>query len=89
MCLCSRIEVEPYISTKNDMVINRKIEYISDTTDLAILSFEYEGDLTIFKFESNKLSKNDKIMVIDHPEGNKYQISYGYIKSNLKNDKQK
>ena len=24
-------------------------------------------------------------MVIGHPEGNRYQISYGYIKSDLKN----
>ena len=67
-----------------ESLLDSKIEYISDTTDLAILSFEYDGDLTVLDFESNKPSKNDKIMVIGHPEGNKYQISYGYIKSDLK-----
>ena len=66
-------------------LLDGKVEYISDTTDLAILSFEYEGDLTVLEFETNKLSKNDKIMVIGHPEGNRYKISYGYIKSDLKN----
>ena len=68
-----------------ESLLDGKIEYISDTTDLAILSFEYDDDFTVLDFESNKLAKNDKIMVIGHPEGNRYQISYGYIKSNLKN----
>ena len=67
-----------------ESLLDGKIEYISNTTDLAILSFEYEGELTVLDFESNKLSKNDKIMVIGHPEGNRYQITYGYIKSELK-----
>lgn len=49
------------------------------------MSFEYDGDLTILNFENNKPSKNDKIMVIGHPEGNRYKITYGYIKSGLKN----
>ena len=66
-------------------LLDGTVEYISDTTDLAILSFEYDGDLTVLDFETNKLSKNDKIMVIGHPEGNRYKISYGYIKSDLKN----
>lgn len=65
-------------------LLDSKIEYVSNTTDLAILSFEYDGDLIVLNFESNKLSKNDKIMVIGHPEGNRYQITYGYIKSGLK-----
>ena len=68
-------------------LLDTKIEYISDTTDLAILSFEYNGDLSVLEFENNKLSINDKIMVIGHPEGNRNQISYGYIKSNLKDVK--
>lgn len=68
-----------------ESLLDSKIEYISDTTDLAILSFEYDGELTVLNFENNKLSKNDKIMVIGHPEGNRYQITYGYIKSGLKN----
>ena len=61
-----------------------KVEYVSDTNDLAILSFEYDGDLTILEFETKPLSINDKIMVIGHPEGDRYKITYGYIKSDLK-----
>ena len=68
-------------------LLDGKVEYVSNTTDLAILSFEYDGNLTVLDFENNKLSKNDKIMVIGHPEGNRYQISYGYIKSDLKDVK--
>ena len=68
-------------------LLDSKIEYISNTTDLAILSFEYNGQLTVLNFENNKTSINDRIMVIGHPEGNKYQITYGYIKSGLKNVK--
>lgn len=67
-----------------ESLLDSKIEYISDTTDLAILSFEYDGDLTVLDFESEKISKNDKIMVIGHPEGKRYKITYGYIKSGLK-----
>ena len=65
-------------------LLDVKIEYISKTNDLAILSFQYDGDLTVLEFEDEKLSKKDKIMVIGHPEGNRYKVTYGYIKSNLK-----
>lgn len=70
-----------------DSLLDGKVEYISKTDDIAILSFEYNGDLTVLDFETNKLSKNDKIMVIGHPEGKRYQVTYGYIKSRLKNIK--
>ena len=36
-------------------------------------------------FETNKSNENDKIIVIGHPEGKRYQITYGYIKSGLIN----
>lgn len=65
-------------------LLDGKIEYISKTNDLAILSFIYDGDLTVLDFETNKLSKNNRIMVIGHPEGNRYKKTYGYIKSSLK-----
>ena len=67
-----------------ESLLDGKIEYVSQTEDLAILSFEYNGELTVLNFENEELSINDRIMVIGHPEGNRYQISYGYIKSNLK-----
>ncbi len=66
-------------------LLDGKIEYISKNDDIAIISFEYDGDLSVLDFETNKLTINDKIMVIGHPEGNRYQINYGYIKSGLKN----
>ena len=65
-------------------LLDGKVEYKSKTTDLAIISFNYDGKLKVLKFEEDKLSKYDKIMVIGHPEGKRYQISYGYIKSGLK-----
>lgn len=68
-------------------LLDGKIEYISKNDDIAIISFEYDGNLTVLDFETNKLNINDKIMVIGHPEGNRYQINYGYIKSGLKNIK--
>ena len=37
-----------------ESLLDGKVEYISDTTDLAILSFEYDGNLTVLDFESNK-----------------------------------
>lgn len=73
-----------------ESLLDGKVEYISETDDLAILSFKYDGELTVLNFESKELSINDKIMVIGHPEGSRYQITYGYIKSKLKdvrNDK--
>ena len=60
-----------------------KIEYISNNTDLAIISFESKEDLPIMEFETN-IDINDKIIAIGHPEGNKYTITYGKIISNKK-----
>ena len=67
-----------------ESLLDGKVEYISKTTDLAILSFEYERDLTVLDFDNKELSVNDRIMVIGHSEGNRYRITYGYIKSALK-----
>ena len=66
-----------------ESLLDGKVEYVSDTDDLAILSFQYDGDLTVLEFNKKKLKKNDKIMVIGHPEGNCYKVTYGYIKSGL------
>lgn len=64
-----------------ESLLDAKVEYVSDINDLAILSFQYDGDLTVLEFESEKTKKNDRIMVIGHPEGNRYVVTYGYIKS--------
>lgn len=64
-------------------LIDSKIEYVSLKDDLAILSFQDEKDLTVLDFDSKEININDKIMVIGHPEGNRYKDTYGYIKSEL------
>ena len=66
-------------------LIEGKLEYVSPTDDLAILSFKYDSDLPVLEFSKDKVSKNDKIFAIGHSEGNRYKISYGYIKSNKEN----
>ena len=67
-----------------EALLDGKIEYMSKTSDLAIISFEYDGDLTVLEFENEKINKDDRVMVIGHTEGNRYRTSYGYIKSGLK-----
>ena len=64
-------------------LLDSKVEYVSLKDDLAILSFQYEKDLTLLDFDSKKINIKDKIMVIGHPEGNRYKDTYGYIKSEL------
>lgn len=70
--------------TYYESLLDGKVEYMSSTDDLAIFSFKYDGDLTVLEFENQELSINDRIMVIGHPEGNRYQATYGYITSGLK-----
>ena len=65
-------------------LLNGKIEFISDVTDLAIISFETDEELPILEFEDNKIEKGYRIMCIGHPEGNRYNKSYGTIISDLK-----
>lgn len=72
-----------------ESLLDVKIEYVSDTSDLAIISFNYEGDLLTLDFENKKINKNDRIMVIGHPEGNKYKVTYGNIISGLRKVKLK
>lgn len=76
---CNRV----FIAVHGNM--SNKEDYVSQTDDLAILSFKYDGDLTVLDFDNKELSVNDRIMVIGHPEGNRFRINYGYIKSDLKN----
>lgn len=68
-----------------ESMLDGKVEYVSQTDDIAIMSFEYDGNLTVLDFDNKELYVDDRIMVIGHPEGNRYRITYGYIKSDLKN----
>ncbi len=70
-----------------ESLIPSKIEYISEAADLAILSFQYDGDLPVMEFSKIKPAINDRIVVIGHPEGERYQVTYGYIKSEIKDAK--
>ena len=65
-------------------LLDGKIEYISNSNDLAILSFETKEELPVLEFERTTLKKDDRIVAIGHPEGNRYQKTYGYIQSDLK-----
>lgn len=67
-----------------DSLLNSKIEYISENIDLAILSFESDEELPVMEFETNKLQVGDKVIAIGHPEGNRYMVTYGTIKSDIK-----
>lgn len=71
---------EKYYSSLLDLTV----EYKSETTDLAIVSFTSDEELPVLEFETNNLNIGDKIICIGHPEGNRYVTTYGYITSNLK-----
>lgn len=71
---------EEYYSSLLDLTV----EYKSETTDLAIVSFTSDEELPVLEFETNNLNIGDKIICIGHPEGNRYVTTYGYITSNLK-----
>ena len=68
-----------------DSLLNIKVEYISQSADLAIISFNSNDNLPIMEIETNKVNIGDRIIAIGHPVGNKYVTTYGYIKSDLKN----
>ncbi|MCR5607446.1 MAG: serine protease [Lachnospiraceae bacterium] len=67
-----------------ESLLDGKVEYKSDTTDLAIVSFETEEELPLLEFEDSKIEKGNRIMCIGHPEGNRYEKTYGTITSGLK-----
>ena len=71
---------EKYYSSLLDL----SVEYKSETTDLAIVSFTSDEELPVLEFETNNLNIGDKIICIGHPEGKRYVTTYGYITSNLK-----
>ncbi|MBR1417091.1 MAG: trypsin-like peptidase domain-containing protein [Bacilli bacterium] len=68
-----------------ESLIEAKIEYISDSTDLAIVSFVSDEDLPVLEIEENDFFKGEKIMCIGHPEGHRYYVSFGIITSDIKN----
>lgn len=77
------IDIEIPDDNYYESLLDSKIEYMSDTCDLAILSFQYDGELTVLEFENKEIKLNDRVIVIGHPEGDRYKVSYGYIKSGL------
>ena len=71
---------EKYYSSLLDL----SVEFKSETTDLAIVSFTSDEELPVLEFETNNLNIGDKIICIGHPEGNRYVTTYGYVTSGLK-----
>lgn len=68
-----------------ESLIDAKLEYMSDSTDLAIISFISDEDLPVLEFEDKEINIGDRIMCIGHPEGHKYYVSFGTVTSNIKN----
>ena len=64
-----------------ESLLDGKVEYISSTADIAIISFASSEDLPIMEFESKSIKIGDKIIAIGHPEGDKFVATYGYIKT--------
>lgn len=81
----NNISIEVPDENYYESLIDVKLEYMSDSTDLAIISFISDEDLPVLEFEEKEINIGDKIMCIGHPEGHKYYVSFGTITSNIKN----
>lgn len=57
------------------------VEYKSDDSDLAILSFQSDAELPVPEISDVMPQKGDRIMLISNPDGEDFRISYGNILS--------
>ena len=73
----------------NNELIDANVEYTSLTNQMAFISFEYDGDLTVLDIENKTVKKGDRIMVISAQEDKNYTTTYGRLKSNIKKMKLK
>ncbi|MBQ7522036.1 MAG: trypsin-like peptidase domain-containing protein [Clostridia bacterium] len=74
-----------------DSLSDAKVEYVSSESDIAIVSFRSDDDLTVAELTSKDLSKGDRIVCLGHPENKQLTVTYGNITVPLKtiNDKSK
>lgn len=57
------------------------VEYIDEESDLAIISFTCDEDLSVIPISSEFPSKNDKVMVVGNLDGVFFHTTYGKILS--------
>ena len=65
-------------------LLDAKIEYTSEINDLAIISFVDEEELKVIELETDNPKKGSRVIAIGHTESNRYNVTYGYITSALK-----
>lgn len=64
-----------------DLFPSFKVEKEDEDSDLALISFEYDKDLSIAKLSTENASKNTRIVSIGCPEGELFTKTYGKITS--------
>lgn len=64
-----------------DLFPNVNVEYVSETTDLTLISFEWEKELVVAEMSENNPSYGDKIVSISNPYGELFRKTYGKILS--------
>ena len=70
-----------------ELMYRAEKEYVSDFTDIAIISFETNENLNVIELETTNSSKGDKVITIGNPEGEFFTSYYGYVKSDIKSFK--
>ena len=76
--------IEAAAETFYESLADAKIEYISPDSDIAVISFESEDELSCAEFEEKMPAKGDRIVCLGHPDSRKLTVTYGTIKTGLK-----
>lgn len=58
-----------------------KVEFEKEESDLAVISFESDKQISVVQIAETMPEKGDRIAVISNPEGEKFVSTYGKIKS--------
>ena len=66
-----------------DRLSSVKVEHISETNDLAIVSFQSDDALSVAALGSDP-KPGEKLLCLGHPDGKKLTASYGFVTSDLK-----
>jgi len=67
-----------------DKLANVRVEYVSQSADLAIVSFPADSELAVAQLDEGDPSPGDKLVCLGHPDGKRLTVSYGLITSDLK-----
>lgn len=66
-----------------DKLSDVKVEYVSETDDIAVVSFRSADSLIVAELGSDPTA-GEKVLCLGHPDGKKLTASYGFIISDLK-----